>query len=452
MPRRLAADEIELITSMTNEIGVAVENARLFEEVKRKSQELAGLIDINKDVAALLDRKVLLPRVADAAKRVLRLDGASFRLVEGKDLVRVAYAGDKDLAGLRPRVRVGESVTGKVVSENRVIAIKNFDRDERIIPPHREILRKAGYRSFLGVPLRVGQRVIGTINLYSRQEREFYPEEIDLITAFAGQAAIAIQNANLFAEVKTKTAELEKLNRDLLEANRAKADFLAAMSHELRTPLNVIIGNADLIRDGFFGALNPRQEEGMEKILRHSANLLKLINDVLTFTRIDARKMSLNVSTFKVQETIQNVQSYVEQLNRNGRLEILWQVEPNLPPMTTDALKLEEILQNLIGNAYKFTPEGSIRIHVRQLHEGGRIEFSVADTGIGIAEEDLPRIFEQFHQLQDAHTGEYSGLGLGLNIVKNYLEMMQGEIRVKSRPGEGSTFTFTLPYSIAPAG
>ena len=147
-------------------------------------------------------------------------------------------------------------------------------------------------------------------------------------------------------------------------------------------------------------------------------------------------------------EVITHAQSYVEQLNRNGHLKILWKVEPNIAPMTTDALKLEEILQNLIGNAFKFTPEGRIEVRVRDLRERDRIEFAVVDTGIGIDKKDLPTIFEQFHQLKDAHTGSYNGVGLGLSIVKKYLEIMHGDIHVKSQPGKGSTFTFILPYSV----
>ncbi|MBI2990544.1 MAG: HAMP domain-containing histidine kinase [Deltaproteobacteria bacterium] len=235
---------------------------------------------------------------------------------------------------------------------------------------------------------------------------------------------------------------------ELIEANRAKADFLAAMSHELRTPLNVIIGNADLIKDGTFGNIAPKQKSALDKILHYSETLLKLINDVLTLTKVEASKVGLNISTFHVDEVVTHAQSYVEQLNRNGRLKVVWDIEKNLPPLTTDALKLEEILQNLIGNAFKFTLEGKIEVRVRDLNPKGRVEFSVADTGMGIPAEEIDRIFEQFHQLKEAHTGSYSGVGLGLNIVKRYLEMMRGDIKVESEPGQGSTFIFELPYSI----
>ena len=168
----------------------------------------------------------------------------------------------------------------------------------------------------------------------------------------------------------------------------------------------------------------------------------------MTLTKVEAQKVSLNVSTFHVDEIIAHAQSFVEHLNRDDHIKVLWEVEPGLPPLTTDALRLEEILQNLIGNAFKFTPEGRIEVRVRDLRGKDRIEFSVADTGIGIANHDLDRIFEQFHQLGEAHTGTYSGVGLGLNIVKRYVEMMEGKIRVESAPGRGSTFIFELPYSI----
>ncbi|MBI3001824.1 MAG: GAF domain-containing protein [Deltaproteobacteria bacterium] len=448
-PRRLTSDEVRLVTSMAEQIGVAVEHARLFQEVARKSQELQALVEINKGIAALLDREVLLPRIAEEARNLLKVDGANFRLIEGEYLVLAGESGSENLS-LRPRLRLDESLSGKVVQENRAVAVRDFLEDPTIIEAHRETMRKAGHHSFLGVPLRVAGRIIGTINLYSKEEREFRPEEINPITSFADQAAIAIQNANLFAEVKQKTVELEGANREIVEASRAKSEFLAAMSHELRTPLNVIIGNADLIKEGFFGDITVKQREALEKIQRYSQVLLKLINDVLSLTRIGAKRMALDISTFRLEDVVGQIQGYAEQLNQNNHIEVLWHVGEHLPPISSDALKLEEILQNLIGNAFKFTREGKIEIRVRDLPERGRVELSVADTGIGIDPEALDKIFEEFYQLRDAHTGSFSGVGLGLSIVKRYIGMIQGDIRVESQPKQGSTFTFTLPYSISP--
>jgi signal transduction histidine kinase len=150
-----------------------------------------------------------------------------------------------------------------------------------------------------------------------------------------------------------------------------------------------------------------------------------------------------------IDEVVAHAKSQVEQLNRLNRLEVFWTVEPNLPRLVTDVTKLQEILQNLIGNAFKFTPRGQIKIRIGNIQEFGRIEFSIADTGIGIEAHDMNRIFSAFEQIREAHTGDFNGVGLGLNIVKKYLELMHGDIRVESEPGEGSTFTFSIPHSIA---
>jgi len=220
------------------------------------------------------------------------------------------------------------------------------------------------------------------------------------------------------------------------------------MSHELRTPLNVIMGNAELTSEGFWGAINHEQKKSMEKIRHHSRFLLKLVNDVLALSRLDAKKMSLELSTVDIEEVVAHVQSHVEQLNRSKSLDVDWDVEQGLPEITTDETKLEEILQNLIGNAFKFTPQGHIKLRVKNRPEKRCIEFCVADSGIGIEPQEMDRIFKAFEQIREAHTGEFNGVGLGLSIVKNYLDLMNGDIRVDSRPGEGSTFTFTVPHSI----
>jgi signal transduction histidine kinase len=306
--------------------------------------------------------------------------------------------------------------------------------------------KQTGHRFIAVFPIAAKLKSLGAIVCNGRTPRRLTPGEIQLITSMAGQIGVAVENARLYSETKQKSLELEKANKEMQEASRAKSDFLAAMSHELRTPLNVIIGNADLSREGYFGELTEQQKVPLEKILRYSKILLKLINDVLALTKIGAKKMSLDLSTFEVSEVIAHVQNYVEHLNHKKRVKISWEIPSNLRPLKSDALKLEEILQNLIGNAYKFTHKGSIDIRVRDLNGNGAIEFAIADTGIGIKRDDLEKIFDEFHQLDEAHTGTYTGVGLGLSIVKKYLDLMGGDIRVESRPGEGTTFTFTLPY------
>jgi signal transduction histidine kinase/putative methionine-R-sulfoxide reductase with GAF domain len=445
----LPKDKI-LLASMTNQICVALENANLFEQTAQKAKEISALYDVTTTVNQSLDLESVLQEVIKKITEIFHFNTTRIYLLDPQsDEIRVCASYPFDRQDLS-RVRVfrrGEGIVGKVMEEGEPIIFEDLRNDPRYSEfSSTRNTHSSGFCFLAAFPIAAKLKSVGIILCNGRTPRRLTPGEIQLITSMAGQIGVALENARLFSETKQKSLELEKANREMQEAGRAKADFLAAMSHELRTPLNVIIGNADLSREGFFGELTEKQRVPLEKILRYSKILLKLINDVLTLTKVEAKKMSVDLSTFEVDEVVAHVQNYVEQLNPNNRIKISWEVPSNLRPLKTDALKLEEILQNLIGNAYKFTRAGAIDIRVRDLDGNGAIEFAVADTGIGIKRDDLEKIFDEFHQLDEAHTGTYSGVGLGLSIVKKYLELMGGDIRVESRPGDGTTFTFTLPY------
>lgn len=447
--RNLSDGESQLISSMVNQIGSAVENASLFEETHRRAQELAALVKINRDVATVLDRDTLLPRIIEEAKSLLHMDGGNFRLLEGDALVLHSSVHDQALR-FRARLRSDESLSGRIVAENRVIALRDIQTEPSVIDRHHDMMEEAEQHSFLGAPLRVGDRVIGTINLLSRERRDFSDEEIDLMGAFAAQAAIAIENANLFKGIRDNAAALEQLNQELQEASRVKADFMNAMSHELRTPLSVTIGYIGLLLDGFGGTLSKVQVETLENVQHQSRLLFKLIGDVLTLGRLEAGKVGLQVNEAPLAEVLKHVRAFAEQLNREKQLDLVWAVPAELPRIMTDHVKLEEILQNLIGNAYKFTRTGCVEVGVRNLPREARVEFRVIDTGVGIEAKDLDKVFEAFHQSCDAHTGGLDGVGLGLSIVRQYLELLHGDFQVQSKVGVGSNFTFTLPYRIEP--
>ncbi|MDH3445559.1 MAG: HAMP domain-containing histidine kinase, partial [Deltaproteobacteria bacterium] len=229
---------------------------------------------------------------------------------------------------------------------------------------------------------------------------------------------------------------------------RVKSEFISSMSHELRTPLNVIMGYAKMTEEGFFGAVTADQKDALDKISRYSDVLLKMVNNVLNLSRVEAKKLSLDIGNVDPHELIAQVRAQVEPLNRNQHLSFTWDIESDVPRLTSDPLKLEEILQNLIGNAIKFTRAGKIDVRVRNLAQQCKVEFSVADNGAGIASDDLGNIFNAFEQGKEAQIGNLDGVGLGLSIVKRYLDLMAGEIRVSSQVGRGSTFTFTIPYVV----
>ncbi|HWO43844.1 MAG TPA: GAF domain-containing protein [Candidatus Eisenbacteria bacterium] len=447
--RSLTEEEIRLLESMSEHIAVAVEKASLFEEVKKRSEHLAVLHTVAAAISQSLDLHAVLRAAIDNVVAALRFDAAWIYLLDstGRELHLKGYKGLSDEAAQRmSRRSLGSGITGRVIAAGERIVFEDIGADTRYATlTSGHTVRSLGFTATAGFPIRAKDRIIGVLHVASLAKRHFAHDELQLIEGVVQEIGVAVENAILFAKIKEQSAELEKANRELQEATRVKSEFIAAMSHELRTPLNIVLGNAELTGDGFFGAVNPEQREAMRKISYHGRFLLKLINDVLTLSRLEAKKMTLDVEPVDLAEIIAHVQNYVEHLNRDKRLNVRWEVQENLPPVVTDSTKLEEILQNLLGNAFKFTARGEVRIRVRKIEPAEQIEFAVADTGIGIEAKDLERIFNEFEQLNDAHTGTYNGVGLGLSIVRKYLELMGGAIRVESEVGKGSTFTFTIP-------
>ncbi len=443
-PREFTQEEVDLLQQLVNGVAIALENARLFEEVGRKSRELESLIKVNRAMAALLDRKTLLPRIAEEARSLIQMDVASFRLIEGDSMVRVGYAGDKDLLDLRPKMQLGESITGRIIREARPIAIKHIQDEPTIIEEHREVYRKWGYHSFLGVPLLVGGRIIGTINLYSKEERDFRPEEINLISAFADQAAIAIENARLFEEVQKKSQELE-------DAYKTKSDFFNTMAHELRTPLNVLVATLQLFTEGVYGELSEKQLKGFEPMQRNAMNLLNLISSILDLARLEAKRVPLQIEDFSLKEITDELESSLLPLAKEKGLDLRLQIDDPTLRLKSDKSKIKMIFQNLLGNAVKYTDKGEIELRISpvQDHRNGSdretMSIVIKDTGIGIKEVDLPHIFEAFYMAEGVSRRKYPGSGLGLSIVKRLLELLHGDIQVQSEWGKGSTFTATLP-------
>jgi signal transduction histidine kinase len=414
----------------------------------QKTRELNALTAINRIIASSHDRETLLSRIAAEAKNLLALDGVAIRLVDGSRLVRAAHAGSGERA--RPRVEIDkeESLSATAVREDRTIAVKNVSGDAALTARYRERLSRQGCRSVICLPLRAAGRAIGALVALSAKEREFQPDEVDLMTALADQAAITLEKSILFEETRVKSDELKRMGKEFERARRAKAKFISAVSHELRTPLQVIIGYADLLKDGIVGDSKEEQGRVLSTILQNAEILDRLIGNVLALTKAEVNKTVLDVSTVAIEEIVEHIQSFARRIDPGVRLKFSCVTESDLPPITTDVAKLNAILQNLLGNACKFTLEGGIEVRVANLSNLNRLEFSVADTGIGIEENEREKIFEEFYQGREAQATNRTGVGLGLSIVKKYLSLMQGEIRVDSRLGKGTTFTFTLPYSI----
>jgi PAS domain S-box-containing protein len=257
-------------------------------------------------------------------------------------------------------------------------------------------------------------------------------------------------NEGLEDRVRAATEELEERNRqlewqsrELERAYRLKSEFLASMSHELRTPINALLGYTSLMRDQIYGQVTERQEEALDRMYAASQHLLELVNDILDLAKIEAGKMPVHLERVEVESVVRELSDTVEPMVRKKSLAYRVEVAPGLSALETDRTKVKQILLNLLSNAVKFTHEGEVALVARSSGEG--VEVQVSDTGIGIGEEDLEHIFEDFRQVDQSSTREYGGTGLGLSITRKLLHLLGGTIRVESCPGEGSTFTVWLP-------
>jgi signal transduction histidine kinase len=247
-------------------------------------------------------------------------------------------------------------------------------------------------------------------------------------------------------ELKQVEAELRAAKGRAEAANRHKSEFLANMSHELRTPLNAVLGYAELIQDGIYGEVSTKMQGVLERIQQNGRHLLGLINDVLDLSKIEAGQLTLSPVDYSMRELVLDVVSATEALAAEKKLALEVDVPADLPPGRGDERRLTQVLMNLVGNAIKFTDAGSVRI--RATVEDGSFLVAVTDTGVGIAAEDQKRIFEEFQQVDTSSTRRKGGTGLGLAIARRIVELHGGRIWVKSAPGQGTTFHFTLPLRV----
>jgi signal transduction histidine kinase len=331
--------------------------------------------------------------------------------------------------------------------------------------PFREVLERGGYRAVLSVPMQREGRILGTVAVLRKVPGPFSERQVGLLTTFASQTTIAIEHARLYRDVTEKGRMLE-------EANQHKSQFLANMSHELRTPMNAIIGFSEILLDPAMPVSDAEHAQFLTDILSSGKHLLKLINEVLDLSKIEAGRMELLFTPTDLSEVIEQVQSTTRPLAAKKNIGLSAEWDPAMRPIPMDSARIRQVLLNLVGNALKFTPEGGQVWVTARLTEDGRgaeaqrgtgaaggapvpsspaalprsVEVSVRDTGPGIPSEDHERIFKEFQQAEASPgTMKPEGTGLGLTLAKRFVEMHGGRIWVTSAPGQGATFTFTLP-------
>ena len=252
--------------------------------------------------------------------------------------------------------------------------------------------------------------------------------------------------ARLYDEHRQAAEQLRSLNDELERASRAKSDFLASMSHELRTPLNAVLGFTEMLLDDVYGELPPRLREPISDIRTCGTQLLRLINEVLDLAKIEAGRMDLSLAEYAVEDVVNTVKLSLRSLASEKGLDFTAATQPDIPLAVGDAKRITQCLMNLAGNALKFTTRGKVEIWVER--QGTQLLYRVSDTGIGIPQDQIGHIFEEFRQADPTITREFGGTGLGLSITKRFVELHGGRIWVESEAGKGSTFSFSIPLQV----
>jgi len=445
--RRLTRWEEGALEVLAQQLAVALRNVHLFEETEKRARRLELLNQSIDQMNQKLFEPELLDIVATALTGNLGFAAAQVWLLESSDGAlwrRASHHTTKNSPPVPGRVERGMSEIGQV-AELRVPIVTNDPAN------HRQVglspwMSEEGIRAFAGFPMVVGDQLLGVLAVYHR--RPLDRNTIELLTLFAQHAATAIQEAHLFHLATEQTARLGAVNSELHRANQHKAEFLANMSHELRTPLNSILGFSQLLLEGDGGALTRDQRQDVDIIAQNGQHLLALINDLLDISKLEAGKAQLHRGEVEVEPLISECVESVRSLATTKKLELSAAVSPEVGRVFADGPKLKQVLLNLLGNAIKFTESGSVRVTAER--QGAELLISVRDTGIGVPADDVERIFESFQQGNSGISGKYQGTGLGLAISQQLVEMHGGRIWVKSSPGHGSTFTFTIPQRALP--
>lgn len=302
-----------------------------------------------------------------------------------------------------------------------------------------QLAMEEGYRSVIAVPLLLQDQAIGAFILYRDSPYQMTSQDTFPLSTMANQAAMAIENALLFAEVKEKNAALERVNH-------LKSQFLATVTHELRTPLHSIISYGALILEGFVeGELTSEQEEHIQFMVRRAEDLSQLVDDMLDLSKIEADRLEVKVEALPLEPCLTEVINQLKPMAQNKGLQLSLELEPSLPMVLADSVRLRQIVINMVSNALKFTEKGGVTIQAKMLSGYDMLRVSVVDTGIGISPAVLDYIFEAFRQADGSTTRRFGGTGLGLTIAKKLIELQGGEVAVESTVGRGSTFSFTLP-------
>jgi signal transduction histidine kinase len=441
--------QIELVTTFADQAVIAIENVRLFDEVQAQKRELSEALEHQTATSEVLNVITRSPTdaqpVFDAiVQSAARLCEAMFSLVflyDG-DLLQLAATHNftpdvlNKLFQTYPKRPDRSLLAGRAVLDGRNAHVPDLLADREY---SHQLALAGNWRAGLAVPMLRDGKPVGAISVARAEAMPFSERQIQLLSTFADQAVIAIENVRLFDEIQDKS-------RQLAEASERKSQFLASMSHELRTPLNAIIGLTEMMVTNAARFGTEKAQEPLRRVNAAGTHLLSLINEVLDLSKIEAGKLELNPEPVNLARLVDEVIGTAGQLAEKNQNRLTVEAQENLGALIADSMRLKQILLNLLSNACKFTKAGEVALRVRKVADGRDwVELAVADSGIGMTAEQQAKLFQEFTQADSLTARRYGGTGLGLALSRKLARMMGGDVTVTSEPGKGSVFTVRLP-------